>query len=396
MRERLTFIFVGVTIAMVLVTIALRALIMDEYMRDHQVEEHTDTARILAIAIAQRQDLRQPIDGEFLEQLVGAEYRLTFRAADGSEVTAVGPHYNRGEPDPELTSSRAVPGGRLVIEESTAAVDRMVSRNLRDGLLLGALITLLAGAIGLVVARLLSEPFQQLAVAAAALGRGRLELDLPRSRIPEVNAISAALGSSARELQQRLHRERDLAEQASHVLRTPLTGLRLEMEELAARSDLPEDARQAADRAVGRVEAMNAVAGEVVRLARGGALVAGAELPLAELVAQATDRWGESFARTGRVLRLPISGDPSTTYTPGPVEQLLDLFLAELLARGDGAAQVALSVGEEGDLRLQVPCPTDESGSSSASVVRARALVAALGGRFREFQDGYDVLLPRR
>ncbi|HRD61866.1 MAG TPA: hypothetical protein PL137_13235, partial [Nocardioides sp.] len=83
------------------------------------------------------------------------------------------------------------------------------------------------------------QPFRQLAVAAGQLGRGRFDLDLPRTRIPEARAIRDALLTSAGQLQERLTSEQAFAEHASHVLRTPLTGLRLELEDLAGRPDVP-------------------------------------------------------------------------------------------------------------------------------------------------------------
>jgi signal transduction histidine kinase len=263
-------------------------------------------------------------------------------------------------------------------------------------------IAVLAGLIGYAISRRLSAPFRQLAVAAAALGRGRFDLELPRTRIPEARAIAQALGISAGQLEDRLRRERDFAEQASHLLRTPLTGLRLELEELTLRDDLPQDARDAAARGLHSVDEMNAVAGELVQLSRSATLVRGAELPLRDLATQLAQRWADRLAARDRTLSASAEGDLTLTYTPGPIEHVLDLVLAEVVRRGSGAVRIAFEGQEGGHLRVRVsadgPALPARGQEPEPRLHQARAAVEALGGRIRgeDPAEGLEVLLPRR
>ena len=128
---------------------------------------------------------------------------------------------------------------------------------------------------------------------ARAPRRGRFDLELPRTRIPEARAISNALRTSALQLEDRVHRERDFAEHASHVLKTPLTGLRLELEDLTLRDDVPADVKETAARSLAAIDEVSNVAGELVELSRKGSLVAGAELPLVDLASQLAQRWAD-------------------------------------------------------------------------------------------------------
>ena len=190
-----------------------------------------------------------------------------------------------------------MPDGTVTVSQSPAVVRDILGRDLWSVGVLFLMIAMLAGLIGYLISRALSAPFRQLAVAAAALGRGRFDLDLPRTRIPEARAIAQALGTSAGQLEDRLRRERDFAERASHLLRTPLTGLRLELEDLTLRDDVPSDARAAAARGLASVDGVNAVAGELVQLSRSTSLIEGAELPLVDLATQVAQRWADRLAR---------------------------------------------------------------------------------------------------
>jgi signal transduction histidine kinase len=262
---------------------------------------------------------------------------------------------------------------------------------------------LLAGLIGFLISRQLSAPFRQLAIAAAALGRGRFDLDLPDTRIPEARAIAQALGTSAGQLEDRLRRERDFAQHASHVLRTPLTGLRLELEELTLRQDVAPDVQESARHGLASVDEMNAVVGELVDISRSGSLVAGAELPLVDLATQLAQRWSDRLAARDRTLSASAEGDLTLTYTPGPVEHVLDLVLAEVVRRGTGAVRIVFQGEDSGHLRVQVSsvgpdAAAEGKGGSGARIEQARSVVAALGGRIAgdDPARGIEVLLPRR
>ena len=112
----------------------------------------------------------------------------------------------------------------------------------------------------------LSRPFRDLAESAAALGRGRFDIEAPRSRIPEVVSISDSLRASSLRLQKSLRRDRDFFHHASHVLRTPLTGMRLELEELTLRGDLDADVRRTTARCLSDVERLDCTIAELLEL----------------------------------------------------------------------------------------------------------------------------------
>ena len=138
------------------------------------------------------------------------------------------------------------------------------------------------------------------------------------------------------------------------MLRTPLTGLRLELEDLTLRDDVAPDVQESARHGLASVDEVNAVVGELVDISRSGSLVAGAELPLVDLATQLAQRWSDRLAERDRSLTASAEGDLALSYTPGPVEHVLDLVLAEVVRRGSGAVRIVFHGEDSGHLRVKV------------------------------------------
>ncbi|UDY22814.1 histidine kinase dimerization/phospho-acceptor domain-containing protein [Nocardioides sp. Kera G14] len=264
-------------------------------------------------------------------------------------------------------------------------------------------LVVVAGLAGYVLSLALVSPFLQLARAARALGRGRFDLDLPTSHIPEVQAIGDALRISASQLQDRISQEQSFAEHASHVLRTPLTSLRLELEDLALSDGVPDDVRAAVDRCVQRIESLDVVAGELVQLARHSSLVAGSGIPLRDLAGTCARRWASELAHHDRRLLSEVGGDEEITFTPGPLEHIHELLLVDVLHRSRGDVELRYETTREGALRIHVTTARSASTGGrlrgpGSTFLRARAVVAALGGRLEgdQFDTGIALVIPRR
>lgn len=398
MRPRLTASFVVLSVVLLLGALGVRSWTAHGLLRTHEGRELRAQATTFALLIEQREQLGRPIDRVFLAGLVDTDDRLVYDDGDGAPIVVEGEAFE--ERQDGIMASVMAGDGTLTLTQSGDVIDELSDTERGSLGLLVLLVALLAALVGYVMARLLSAPFRQLADAAGQLGRGRFDLDLPHTRIPEAQAISQALLTSAGQLQERLATEQAFAQHASHVLRTPLTGLRLELEDLAGRDDVPADVRDSAARSIGRIEAMDAVADELVALARRGALVAGAGIPLRDLATQSAQTWADALAEQDRQLTAAVEGNLETTYTPGPVEHILDLLLADMLERGEGAVRMEFEANEEGHLSIDVSCadvraPVGPSGD--LPITQARAVATALGGRLTgDSPEHLAILLPRR
>jgi hypothetical protein len=406
MRSRLTLAFVVLILGLGSAAYAARSWTIERTAREQGDAALRREVRMLADTIDARQQLGRPVDAPFLRRYTGSGVAVRLHPQAGPDTVVHGTGFAGSDAavadsDNLWAVAPVAGGGYVVLSEKGSMLHRIAYRPLSALVLIGGLAALVAGLAGALLAGLLAAPFRQLAVAAAGLGRGRFRLDLPRTRIPEAREIATALQQSARQLEDQLSRERVFAERASHVMRTPLTGLRLELEELVLGDDLPAETVTALDRCVARVDQLDAVTGELVALARQGSLVTRAATPLRDLAAQISRRWVGELATRDRALSVTTAGAVETAYTPGPVEQIMEYLLVDVLHRSRGEVELALEAGSDGALRISVHAErasVRRHRKGKTPVERACAVVLALGGRLagEGVHPGVEVRLPQR
>jgi len=406
-RERLTVAFILLGLGLCTLGFLVRTYTLESTMGRHETREIHETASIIATAVKARRDSGKPVDQSFLASMIGEEERVVLHwdSTNAPDIVSEGLDFT-GTGDPsrstDLWAAEELPGGYIEVSQSRDEIGRVLFGPSRGLIVFFGVLGVIAGAVGYLFSRALSRPFRKLADAARALGRGRFDLDLPKTRVPEAKEIGDALRTSAAQLQGRLEQEHAFAEQASHLLRTPLTSLRLELEDLALSGEIGADVRLTIERCVQRIDELDAVTGELVGIARrpGGR---GLELPLRELATTCAQRWADELAHHDRSLTAAVEGDLDTTYTAGPLEHIHELLLVDVLHRSRGSVRLVYEATEGGALKMRISAadgprsPVRGKGLDS-TYLRARAVVTALGGRVQgEYHDrGLDIVLPRR
>lgn len=284
-----------------------------------------------------------------------------------------------------------------MLERTPPPIDTQWGGDWRVTAPLLVVLVIVAALIGFVMARSLSAPFRRLALAAAALGRGRFDLDLPRTSIPEARALAMALEGSAAELRARLERERKFTHHASHQLRTPLTGLRLQLEDTLADPGASPEAKAVALEALRSVGRLSEVVSELVDLAARGQLVAGAAVPVSALAQQVGARWTGVLGACGRGFGWSVQGEIGALVTPGPWEQALDAVLLLVRTGCEGPMRMTWRA-EATSVRVVVECTAGAGGFTALALRDLSTVLETIGGRAEVLQDG-DVLslrVPRR
>jgi signal transduction histidine kinase len=265
----------------------------------------------------------------------------------------------------------------LLVAESAAPMHARIRNNWIALLLFGLGVLALASALGALLARSLTRPLEGIEAAVAAVGAGRLSERAPVARGPaELVALGETVNEMADRLEELVHTQRAFLADASHQLRTPLTALRLRLENLEDALG-PEQGAELAP-ALAEADRLSRIVDGLLTLARGE----GGLRPAREVVdveAALRDRaeaWGALAEE--RQVTLSCELPPAGPYEwelrafacPGHVEQVLDNLLANALEATPPGGKVSL-----GALRIsgRVEVHVIDNGPGMSAADRTRA-----------------------
>jgi signal transduction histidine kinase len=193
-----------------------------------------------------------------------------------------------------------------------------------------------------VLAGQITGPVRRLDEAARRVGEGDLSARAPVEGSAEQRSLARTFNETASRLERLLASQREFVADASHQLRTPLAGLRLRLE--AARGEVaePETVREL-DAALGEVDRLAAMVGELLELSRAGERDAPAEeLDLADAVRRAAARWADTAAE--RDQDVDVAPDPAgTAVVPrADLDRVLDALVENALHYSPAGTTVLL------------------------------------------------------
>jgi two-component system, OmpR family, sensor kinase len=229
--------------------------------------------------------------------------------------------------------------GVVRVSQPTAEIDSRVRRSWLAFALVSLLILLVGSLVAWTLGTSLARPLRALAVSATRLGRGDLATRAPVDGPPEVRAVASALNRMAAELDALLASQRDFVANASHQLRTPLTGLRLRLEALAA-----DPAQRAeAEAALREVDRLGRLIDDLLRLARASSPEpTGGPVDLTEQVREAGTRWSARAAERGQRIEVRADGAARAFANPADVAAALDNLIENALVYSPAGTRVLL------------------------------------------------------
>jgi signal transduction histidine kinase len=257
------------------------------------------------------------------------------RASDdegGDIVVAAAPVIDRGELVGAVRISRDVAQVQRNLTGATIAIGFVALAGLIAGLILA-----------FVLARSLARPLSRLAAASRRLGRG----DLASRAGPvteggdEVEQLAASFDEMADRLERAMLAQREFVANASHQLRTPLTGMKLRLDSALASTTDPSTQAQLRATSV-EVDRLAAIVERLLVMAREIEEGRETHVDLAEAAARAVERWLERAEHAGASITargetvvaladpddvdqvLDVALDNAVTYAPGPIEILTE------------------------------------------------------------------------
>jgi signal transduction histidine kinase len=164
----------------------------------------------------------------------------------------------------------------------------------------------------------------------------------------ELVALAESFNRMARALGANLTAQRDFIANASHQLRTPLTGIKLRLE--AIREEGGETAAQAA-RAESELDRLNSLVDDLLSLARASTLeAAGAPVDLADAARDAVRRWtgpaqsADQQLSLGREEPAPMWGDPTD------IAHILDNLIENAIRYGPAGNRITIDTARQGSV----------------------------------------------
>lgn len=408
LRQRILAGILGVTaLAVLLFAVPLAAATDRLYRGEKLARLQADATRIVARVPDNAISATSPatLPGDLPRDTVVGLYtpagdRAAGKGPNRSALAAAGRdgRLHEGSENGQLAVAVPVPSDRdvVAIVRVAAPTSGVTHRAYRSWLAMG-LLGLVVMAIAALLARRqalrIADPLERLTASARALGDGDFAVSAQHSGIAEADAASQALQDTAGRIGRLLEREREFSADASHQLRTPLTGLLLGLESALDRPNA--DLRAAAQEAIGRGRQLQDTIGDLLSLRRD----TGERLPSMDVhleLQAAADRWFSQFQRQQRQVRVNVAhGLPPVAVSGAAVRQVLDVLLGNALEHGGGTvslsaldlgAGVAVEVGDEGgglagDPEAAFGRRSPQAQGHGIGLALARSLAEAEGGR---------------
>ena len=251
-------------------------------------------------------------------------------------------------------------------------VDRTINRTRLLLLAFAVLMVLIAVFIATLIAEWVANPLRRLAVIAEALPEDLALRADPERGPPEVRSVAEALNGTAERLGTLLQRMQRVAADASHHLRTPLTGVRLRLEAIEDVSDQGEVQSDAAAALV-EVDKLSRRIDQVLALAQSDAAESDDAVltNISEHVEARVDNWAHVAVERGIVLESLITPNLVARSRPGAVERIVDELIGNAMNYARGAIAVTLKTYGRG-VRTQIVLEVGDDGPGVPDDERTR------------------------
>ncbi|WP_410658751.1 sensor histidine kinase [Amycolatopsis sp. lyj-112] len=260
---------------------------------------------------------------------------------------------------------------------------------------LGAIAIGTSWLIGRRIASRLARPLEDLADTAERLGEGDFTVRARRTGVPEIDQVAEALDVTSERIGETLERERTFSSDASHQLRTPLTGLRLQLE--AALESPDRDPYATIRDGIASTDRLERTIDDLLALAK-QTRAPRALLDLDKLFEEVRQTWHGLLAERGRALRISGREALPARAAAAAVRQVLAVLLDNAATHGRGTVSVlardagdalAIDVRDEGSIPdgadpfVRTQEGGEEREGHGIGLRLARSLSEAEGGRLR-------------
>jgi signal transduction histidine kinase len=240
--------------------------------------------------------------------------------------------------------------GAVRITQSVDAVNRAIKTSVIDVAALAAVVLALGMIAGALIAAQIARPIRRLDRAARQVADGDLDATVAVEGSAEQRSLARAFNEMTQRLKRLLRVQQDFVADASHQLRTPLTGLRLRLEGLGERFRGEPRVEEEVGAAMREIDRLSLIVDELLILSRAGEHeLPGERIDLRDAVRRAAERWRGSAAERGIELEVEADGPAAECWCAAPdLDRSIDALLenALLYSPAGSAVTIAATPGE--------------------------------------------------
>lgn len=307
------------------------------------------------------------------------------------------------------SASGGVVHGAVRLTFPAGEVDSRIRRYWLVLLAIAGVVLAAVAAVGWLLARSVASPLEDLGEAADRIGEGDLAARAPEDAGPgEVRALARRLNESTQRLERSVAAQQAFVADASHQLRTPLTGLRLRLENLEGR--VAADDAPGLQAAVDEVDRLSRLVDGLLTLARADAGSGDARAVPVDVSAICADRhaaWEPLAVDEGRCMECDVPAGLMARAVDGALEQILDNLIDNALRAAPPGTAVHIGAEARGGMVAVMVAdagPGMDASAREAAFERFWTTNAGQGGtglglavvaRLAEASGGSARLMPR-
>jgi signal transduction histidine kinase len=224
-----------------------------------------------------------------------------------------------------------------------------VRTSILDLAALAGVVLLLAMIAAALIAQQIARPIRRLDRAARSVAGGDLDAAVAVEGSTEQRSLARTFNEMTQRIKRLLRVQQDFVADASHQLRTPLTGLRLRLEGLADRFRGDDRVAGELDAAMTEIDRLSLIVDELLILSRAGEHeLPGEMIELAEAANRAAERWRGAARKQAIGLEVRSIGETGVVWCAGPdLDRSIDALVENALRYSPAGSAVTIEVGAD-------------------------------------------------
>ncbi len=228
---------------------------------------------------------------------------------------------------PILSGAKVLGVVRVTIPK--AVLDARVSDQLKGVFTAGLATILLAVLVAFIFARSVSEPIEKLRGATDRFAGGDLSANAQVGGPKEIRRLAQSFNEMASRISGLVSRQKSFAGDASHQLRTPLTALRLRLEQATTSVDgSPELAKEHLEEAMNETDRLSHLVEQLLQLARAeGAILEKSYCNISQFLVDRANEWEYLAAERGLNINRQIPAGLSANVSHVALREIIDNYV---------------------------------------------------------------------